>query len=1012
MIWSTIALWVVSFLVTALLAPKPEFENARADDLDPNSFPQASENSPVPLVLGRARVNGPNTLYYGGFRAVPIKEKVKTGLFSSTTVVKGYKYYLTVDMGICLGPQVWLKDIYVDEEAIEAGIETNSIADFEFYEEEFAGFTTWSGNTFLSQTGDILFSEAASSVAVTSGRGFTEFDLVDDFGLTAINIDGGGLAYTQRLGYNFATTIGGADFLDLYTRVHFLDADGLLVYGSEGVSAHTGNTKQFGVGNGFATLNVTIPPGARTVEVTAWYTTLFPAFNSSAFGSHKITIVGDSVTYNSTNWDIYEPELFGGDDNGGGLIGNYTFYPGQFDQVVDGDVELLVGVDNVPAYRGISHAVFNDLYIGESPTMRKMAFDVCVYTTSAAGYMTDADNAKIGDDINPAEALFEILTSEWRGLNIPTSLIDTASFGDVADTLAGESLGISVIVSGAQNGKKVVSEILRTIDGIMYQDPTTGKFVLKLIRDDYTAGDLTLYDEGDIINVRSLSKTAWEDVVSEVKVSFASREKEDGKIALAQDMAVANMLGRRRTTTVSYPFVYDPNVANNIAARELSQLSVPLLKFQLEMTRTAYAIKPGDVFKVTWPEYGLSEVIVRASTYDTGELLNNKIVIECTEDKFGIGGALFAAPADSAWTDPVPLPNDIVESLVVEMPYFLSSRLDYPVADGYGGIIPFPVNPDSTESTSFTMYAGNVSGTLDAKEPQIQDYPVTGVLSAELDYLSGFETGVYAAGITITGTIGTPLAATSAEIASGESGLLYIDGEWLAYEGVTDNGSGSFTLDNVHRGLLGTRPKTHAASTRVYRFEPNLLGTGVLGAVLLENGTAYYKLLDIAGDISQDITAVTESSLTLGDIADRPLRPRDLEIDSNARAEVPYDATADLTFTVSWSPSNRAATVIPDETDAAETPDQTEEYDVEVWIDGVDETATYGATSVAGTSQAIDLTGASGSQGEIRVLSRRTGGDTKESVHYAAYPFTLSQATMDSTTVTMDSSTTTMDQTS
>ena len=63
MIWFTLALFFVSFVVTALLAPKPHIENARPSSLEDVKFPRATENAPVPLVLGRVRMRAPNTLW-------------------------------------------------------------------------------------------------------------------------------------------------------------------------------------------------------------------------------------------------------------------------------------------------------------------------------------------------------------------------------------------------------------------------------------------------------------------------------------------------------------------------------------------------------------------------------------------------------------------------------------------------------------------------------------------------------------------------------------------------------------------------------------------------------------------------------------------------------------------------------------------------------------------------------------------------------------------------------------
>ena len=173
MIWFQLALFAVSFVLTALLAPKPEFENARAQDLDPDNFPKASESDPVPLLLGCAKIKGPNTLYYGDYQAIPIKEKVKTGLFSSTTVIKGHTYYLTLDLGLCLGPAE-LKTIFIDSEPVDPGTVFSSEEQSVLYEN------------------DTIIGTPAPTVSPYV------VDLVTDLGLTEEEIDNGSFTVTVR----------------------------------------------------------------------------------------------------------------------------------------------------------------------------------------------------------------------------------------------------------------------------------------------------------------------------------------------------------------------------------------------------------------------------------------------------------------------------------------------------------------------------------------------------------------------------------------------------------------------------------------------------------------------------------------------------------------------------------------------------------------------------------------------------------------------------------------------
>lgn len=85
-----------------LLAPKPNIQNAKPSDLNDFKFPTASDRA-IPVFWGQIRHKGLNTLWYGDFEAVPIKKKVKTGLFSSTKQTIGHKYHagMQLALGYC-----------------------------------------------------------------------------------------------------------------------------------------------------------------------------------------------------------------------------------------------------------------------------------------------------------------------------------------------------------------------------------------------------------------------------------------------------------------------------------------------------------------------------------------------------------------------------------------------------------------------------------------------------------------------------------------------------------------------------------------------------------------------------------------------------------------------------------------------------------------------------------------------------------------------------------------------
>jgi hypothetical protein len=822
MIWFTLALFVVSFLIVALLTPKPEFENVRAETLDDVDFPRATEDAPIPLVLGRVRMKAPNVIWYGNFRSVPIIEKIKTGLFSSTRVTVGHRYFLTMDLALAMGPGVVLKEIYVDDKI------------------------AWSGTT--------------------SGAG---------------------------------------------------------------------------------------PSAVNNVGIS-----------------------------------------FGGYKKGGEMNMSGFFYSGAFnltDQPVDSIIAAQVGNANVPAYLGTSHITL-DGEIGESAQLRKMAFVIECYT-NALGL---PNGGKIGDDMNPAEALYQVLTDTWRGLGINPALIDTTTLQNIGNTLHSEGNGVSIQVTAETNGKKVVEEILRQIDGVAYQDPTTGKIIFKLIRNDYDPNTLDVYDENDIIKVENFSRSGWDEVIAQVKVSFPQRDSDSDAVAISQDMATAGMVGRLRSTTVSMPFCYNPTLANQLASRERAQYSVPLFRMTLQMNRNANTLRPGDVFKVNWDDYGISNLVLRVQEFDFGSLLDGKIVIRCLQDNFALSTVVIAPPAGTNWQPPVVAPQIITVSEIVEMPRFYMKRLQFPLPDGRAGAIPLALKPSSA-SSSYDFLAGKVSGNLDVREPQEVPYPATGTLTAQYPESAGFATGLDTTGFTLANFSGENFvpAGTLAQLRNGELGILYGNEEFMGFLNAVQNPDLSWTLTNVYRGLFGTRPRTHPINTRFYQIRSELLGIGSLDDIS-ETGILYYKLLDRVGPTPINPNAVTQASKTMNRLARRPQRVRNLQLDGQRTNITIGPNTGSLTLT--WARSNREVSTVTIETDPDQTPDISdalnERYHIEVFNNG-SLVSQLSVDNWAGpTSRVIDfsLTSLTG-QGEIRVTAEWDYSPSPEvdAIEYAFLPITFAQ---------------------
>ena len=301
---------------------------------------------------------------------------------------------------------------------------------------------------------------------------------------------------------------------------------------------------------------------------------------------------------------ISQPGLFGGRGDGGGFVSDFRFYSGTFQQQQNaymvGAVETvgsLVGAD-LPEFNGTSFLVFEQATIGESPQLKNMSFEVARYPNTLG--LTSNEHI-VNEGSNPACVLFDLLTEPWNGLNLSTGDIDISSFSAAGSTLFTEGNGYSQIVSRPNDAINVIKNILKQIDGIMFQN-ADGQIALKLIRASdtpvqfVTDVDFTL-DESNVKRVTNYSRSSWTDTYNQARVIFTDRSNNyERAAATTQDLANFDNAGSKiRSTEFSYPGVTTKAVARDIATRELTQISIPLVK----VTRLRRTVQLASYDRVT-----------------------------------------------------------------------------------------------------------------------------------------------------------------------------------------------------------------------------------------------------------------------------------------------------------------------------------------------------------------------------------------------------------------------------
>jgi len=683
------------------------------------------------------------------------------------------------------------------------------------------------------------------------------------------------------------------------------------------------------------------------------------------------------------NITIDQPNLFGGEEQQGGLQGVMTFYPGDTNQTQDSYLAGILGTD-VPKYNGFSHIVFRHFYIGTTATPEAFSFEVSKLTSGLSASYSIMPN---GLDLNPMEVVYDALTGSNGKFNLPVSSLDLTNLTSVAQTLYNEGLGMSFAVQNAISGKDLLEEIMRHCDGILYKDPATAKIKCKLIRQDYNIATLQTLGDSDVIEITSFDKTLWADTYNQSRVKFSDRATDyEDSVAIAQDFGNINFQQRVRSNDISMPTCKTADIANKLAAKQLAIVSVPLYKCDLICKRTAQNLRPGDVFILQHTPYGIASMVMRVSKIDFGTLEDGKIRITCIQDKYASDETTMLAPPSSGWT---PINTDaqpVTVRQIVPAPFFLARSEASPEAPGamasQGRMMLMAKSPTSS-SISFDVRK-SIDAFASTNDFEGNDIPyfITGQLNAAYAATVGLSTGQDTSGAFVvkglsSGDVSRLHNFSFAQGALNGSGLILVNSELMIYAGFTDNGDGTVTFSNIYRSLLDTRFASHSMNDRVWFLDGK---TCVMPTLYANSATPTFRLLDNTTRDSLAFADAANIGTTYNGRTGKPYHPQYLTLQGS---RTPGAGTGLASVAVAWRRRNRGATSI-----AAYNAADDAEAGVDTKLQWRVGSGGYTTTYETGSSATLNVTGLTGTL-EVIVSARITATGV-ESTSFDTLTMTLS----------------------
>lgn len=669
-------------------------------------------------------------------------------------------------------------------------------------------------------------------------------------------------------------------------------------------------------------------------------------------------------------------DLFGGPNKNGGVLGTVYFYDGDRPQTQDPFLAHHIGA-GVPRYNGIAHLVFTEnnvsmrgFYFGKSSQIETVAIEVDCFNNTL-GIPGGKHIMSNGLDANPAEILYDMCTTEFAMLGIPTSQIDTASFLAAADTLYDENHFMSLQISSVAKGSELIAEILKQINGVLYQDTQTGKFVLGLQRQDYDKYALPEIDVDNLADISNYTRNLWADTINKVSVLFKNRDNNymDNSPAVWQDPGNIAATGKVRASQINHPGCYDADLAVYLATRTGAALSVPLFSADIKVNRAVgQNLKPNDVFRLNCRRLGIKKLVMRVKDVDLGELDAGMVTVSAFQDIYASNVVVFGAPTGTQWEANDNEADPITAYAVIGAPYYFVKQADVPlvgVTENTGLVWALARKP-SNASVQFSAYSSTDGFVSNTQMVDASQYSGAGLIEASyadtVALSDGFDNG--GTGIVVYSLDGsyTPETSTDSDIQSLGANLALIGNEIIAYRTVTSLGGGRYRLTNIRRALFDTTFETHAADTPIFFLSS---GDGLSDAAYDQDYAGDVRLTDLTTSSGYDLASAADIAFTMDKRTWRPSPPAYLTIGGTRQ---PATVTNSTSPAIAWRERNRLTDNVKFYDDAASTAEVGTDYVLRWRVDGGSWTTvdpfTSGSTITLGVTLGLL---------EVEVWSRRDG---------------------------------------
>lgn len=619
--------------------------------------------------------------------------------------------------------------------------------------------------------------------------------------------------------------------------------------------------------------------GGGSLKVKKYYLSILYSVCLGPIDAIKEIRFDDKIVASGTFTDgtltIDKEELYGGMDREGGVSGNIDIMLGYPNQAANSFYASKY--PNPPAFRGSVTLLLKDFYVGMNYYLKPFSVVARKITATRNGTNTwqNAYIEPIPGQMNGVHILRDLLISQ-DGLGISESNIGT-SFDTAAVTCFNEGLGFSFFFNDGKEISHYIDILKSHLNAEVYEDRVTGKYEIKLVRQDYNINTIPRLTSAVIKEISSLKRTLLGELFSKVTLKYTNGTTWKEAVHVEENFTLSTIQGGAVEKNIEFLGCTSRALAAKLAARELKEVSTPTFAGTLTGNTSLATLNIGDVFIIdpTANPYCDFDIVCRVAGIDLGTVLDNKVKITFIEDIFASQEAYQFSVDDSGWTDVINNPQPVTEQKLVEIPYYLIAKI--------GG----DAKAKAIETTDCLVAAIAVQPTDDSLYAKVL---IAGTEKATLTFC-GY--GLSANVINKTTTTITLINTNSIQLfKNGE--FIQIDNEIMGIVSRTVN------VLTVLRGCLDTVPTDHVQNSKVYAWQ-NSYGYPDEPYFVGESINAQLLTVTSKGKLSAGSAPVM--SLTTVGRLHLPYPPGNLQINSTSFANITTVTASNLIL--AWNTRNR-----------------------------------------------------------------------------------------------------------